>query len=68
MLIERGNPDRGPETGPGFGRRVPAEIEEALIGDWQVRCKSLTDDPNAVGAPCLAGDSGLWSVSQIIIE
>lgn len=68
VLIDRGNSSRGPETGPGFGRRVPAVIEEALVGDWQVRCKLLVDDPDAVGAPCRAGDSGLWSVSQIIIE
>lgn len=68
VQIDRGNPGRGPETGPGFGRRVPAVIEEALVGDWQVRCRLLADDPNAVGSPCRAGDSGLWSVSQIIIE
>lgn len=68
VLIERGNPDRGPDTGPGFGRRVPAIIEEALVGDWQVQCKLLVDDQDAVGSPCRAGDSGLWSVSQIVIE
>jgi len=69
VLIARGNPNRGPETGPGFGRRVPAVIEEALegLGD-QVRCKLLTDDPDAVGTPNQAGDSGLWALSQIIIE
>lgn len=69
VLIERGNPRRGPETGPGFGRRVPAVIEDAVAGNgYDVRCKLLADDPDAVGAPNRAGDSGLWSVSQIIIE
>lgn len=68
VLIERGNPNRGPGTGPGFGRRVPAIIEEALVGDVQVRCKLLVDDQDAVAAPCMTGDSGLWSVSQIVIE
>lgn len=68
VLIERGNPGRGPETGPGFGRRVSAVIEEVPVGDWEVRCRLLVDDPDAVGAPCRAGDSGFWSVSQIIVE
>lgn len=69
VLIERGNPNRGPDTGPGFGRRVPAVIEEPMVGIGdQVQCKLLADDPDAVGAPNRAGDSGLWSVSQIIIN
>lgn len=68
VLIERGNTARGPETGAGFGRRVPAVIEEALIGDWQVRCRLLVEDPDAVVAPNRVGDSGLWSISQIVIE
>lgn len=68
VLIERGNPGRGPDTGPGFGRRVPATIEDPLVGDWQVRCKLLVCDLDAVAAPSQAGDSGLWSVSQIITE
>lgn len=68
VLIARGNADRGSETGPGFGRRVPAVIEEVLVGDWQVRCKLLVDDPHGVGGPCRAGDSGFWSASQIIID
>ena len=67
ILIERGNPNRGPGTGQGFGRRVPAVIEEVMDA-WQVRCKLLSDDPDAVSAPSRAGDSGLWSVSQIINE
>lgn len=66
IQILRGNPGRGQETGPGFGRKIPAVIEE-VFGVGQVRCKLLADDPNAVGAPCLAGESGWWSVSQIIL-
>lgn len=68
VLILRGNPDRGPETGPGFGRKIPAIIEEMPVGVWQVRCWLLVDDPNAVGVPCRAGDSGLWSVSQLVFD
>lgn len=68
VLIFRGNPDRGPETGRGFGRKVPAVIVDAAPGANQVQCRLLVDDPGAVGAPCRAGDVGLWSVSQIIIE
>lgn len=68
VMIHRGNPDRGPETGPGFGRKIPAVIEAAPIGCWQVQCRLLVDDPGAVGLPNRAGDSGLWSVSQIVHE
>lgn len=69
VLIERGSPGRGPETGPGFGRRVPAVIEEAPVGIGdQVRCKLLRDDPDAVCSPTKAGESGIWALSQIIID
>lgn len=68
VSILRGNPDRGPETGPGFGRKVPAVIVDAAVGSYQVQCRLLADDPDAVGAPCRAGDIGLWSASQIIVE
>lgn len=68
VLIERGNAARGPDTGPGFGRKIPAVIEEAPVGEWQVRCKLLADDPDAVGSPCRLGESGLWSASQIVVE
>lgn len=52
-----------------LGRRVPAVIEEPMVGIGdQVQCKLLADDHDAVGAPNWAGDSGLWSASQIIID
>jgi hypothetical protein len=66
VLIRRGNPDRGPETGPGFGRQIAAVIEEAPVGTSQVRCKLLVNDPDSVGGPSQAGESGLWSISQIV--
>lgn len=66
VLILRGNPGRGPETGPGFGRKVPAVIQEVPAGTWQVRCQLLEDDPDAVGSPSRAGESGLWAISQIV--
>ena len=66
VLVERGNTDRGPETGPGFGRRVSATIIEAPVGYGQIACRLLDDDEDAVGPPNKAGDVGLWSVSQII--
>lgn len=68
VMILRGNPCRGPETGPGFGRMVPAVIQDVPAGTWQVRCRLLEDDPDAVGSPSLAGESGLWSISQIVVN
>lgn len=68
VLILRGNPHRGPETGPGFGRKIPAVIEDVPVGHWQIRCRLLVDDPDAVGSPCHAGESGLWAASQIAID
>lgn len=68
VLILRGNPNRGPETGPGFGRRVPAVIVETADDAHQVRCQLLADDPDAVAAPCRAGEVGLWSISQVVVE
>ncbi len=65
VMIHRGNPDRGPETGPGFGRKIPAVLESVSAGNSQVRCRLLVDDPDAIGVPNRAGDSGFWSVSQI---
>jgi len=67
IQIRRGNPDRGPETGPGFGRTIPVVIVEVPTEAHQVRCELLVDDLDAVGAPCRAGDSGLWSISQIVL-
>ncbi len=68
VLVHRGNPGRGPETGSGFGRKIPAIIEEAPVGVLQIRCRLLVDDPDAVVSPCLAGESGLWSASQIVVD
>ena len=68
VLILRGNPARGPETGPGFGRKVPAVILDAAHGLHQVECRLLADDPDAVGSPCRTEDIGLWSASQILVE
>lgn len=68
VFIHRGNPDRGPETGPGFGRKIPAVIEAAPVGVFQVQCRLLVDDPDAVGSPNRAGESGFWSISQITHE
>lgn len=68
VIIHRGNPGRGTETGPGFGRKVPAVIVDPAVGPHQVRCQLLNDDPDAVGAPNRAGDVGLWCASQIATE
>lgn len=67
VLLLRGNPARGPETGAGFGRKVPAVVVEASVGHHQVLCRLLADDHDAVGSPCRAGDEGLWAASQVIV-
>lgn len=67
VILLRGNMDRGPETGAGFGRKVPAVLLDATSFPNQLLCRLLVDDPNAVGAPCRAGDEGLWSASQVVL-
>lgn len=65
VLIERGNPSRGPETGPGHGRMVKAKIVGFGEVGHQIYCQLLEDDPHAVGGPTRAGEEGFWSISQI---
>ena len=68
VLLLRGNPNRGPESGTGHGRWVPVQFLElvSLGNSVQVRCQLLEDDPWAVGAPDKAGDIGLWSMSAVV--
>jgi hypothetical protein len=69
VLLERGNPQRGPESGTGHGRWVRVRLLgllEAENGGMQCRCQLLEDDPWACGAPDKAGDIGLWSTSSIV--
>ncbi|WP_313315387.1 hypothetical protein [Pulveribacter sp.] len=61
--IERGNPERGPATGAGFGRRVPALL--LRCEGHQVLCRLVQDDPHAVAAPSRAGQEGWWEARQI---
>ena len=61
--IERGNPDRGPETGPGFGRRVRALL--LRCDGHQVLCRLMQDDPHSVAPPSRAGQEDWWEASQI---
>lgn len=68
VFLLRGNPNRGPDTGSGFGRKVPALIVDAAVNRHQVCCRLLIDDPAAVGKPCRAGDEGWWSASQVVTE
>lgn len=61
--IERGNPERGPGTGAGFGRRVPALL--LRCEGRQVLCRLVQDDPHGVAEPSRAGQEGWWEASQI---
>jgi hypothetical protein len=63
VTLHRGNPGRGPESGPGYGRKVKARII-GLVGS-RVECELAEDDPNAVGSPCRVGESGAWEASQV---
>ena len=63
----RGNPNRGAETGPGYGRLVPALfLREFDQAGFNVKCRLLADDPDAVGKPNVAGEEEWWSVSQLV--
>ncbi|KLR57425.1 hypothetical protein [Diaphorobacter sp. J5-51] len=67
VLLARGNPNRGPESGTGHGRWVPVQfLGFAQPEGMQVKCQLLEDDPWAVGAPDKAGDIGLWSMSAVV--
>lgn len=68
VLLERGNPLRGPESGTGHGRWVRVRFLGLLEenGGMQSSCQLLEDDPWAAGAPDKAGDVGLWSTSAVV--
>lgn len=67
ILILRGNPDRGADTGPGYGRLVPALfLREFDQTGHNVKCRLLADDTAAVGSPNNAGEEGWWCVSQVV--
>jgi hypothetical protein len=59
VVLIRGSRGRGPESGPGFERRLRARY---LGGDGphMVTCALLEDDPNATCAPFHAGEIGTW--------
>lgn len=65
VFIHRGNPARGPETGPGYGRLVRAKLLAAPCFTHEAECELLEDDPAAVGGACKAGDIGYWCLSSI---
>lgn len=64
VIINRGNPNRGPESGPSYGRDVKAVI--IGFGEcWhEIRCRLAQDDPDAV-PPSSEGAEGFWSVTQV---
>lgn len=67
VRILRGNPSRGAETGPGYGRLVPAMfLREFDQTGHNIKCRLLANDPNAVGKPNAVGEEGWWSVSQMV--
>ena len=62
VWVLRGNPNRGPETGYGYGRNVKG----VLIGAYHKQClvRLEQDDPDG-GTPHKAGESGWWASSQV---
>lgn len=66
VVISCGNPNRGPETGPGHGREVLGKFLRVECG--QPYCALLVDDPDAVGKPDKVGDKGLWCWSQVRLQ
>lgn len=58
VVLIRGSRGRGPESGPGFERRLRAKYVGARKN--MVRCVLLEDDPNATGKPFKAGEAGWW--------
>ncbi len=63
VILVRGSRGRGPETGPGFERKVRAKY---LGGDAvNVFCELLEDDPHG-GAPTKAGETGMWHGDSFI--
>jgi len=66
VVISRGNPDRGPETGSGYGREVLGRF--LRIEGGQPYCALLADDPDSVGKPDKASDKGLWCWSQVRLQ
>jgi len=65
VLILRGSPGRGPETGPGYGRRVRATLIGARGN--QIRARLDQDDPGSAFADLShRGDVGWWDRSAAI--
>ncbi len=67
VIVKRGNPDRGPGTGPGYGRNVRAQICR-VVDAHRMECELLEDDPGAVGVPCKAGERGVWEAGRIALD
>ena len=66
VRILRGSPTRAAETGPGYGRLVPALfLRELDQTGHNVKCRLLADDPGSVGKPDNAGEEGWWCITQI---
>lgn len=58
VTLIRGSRGRGPDSGPGYERKVKARY---VAGDaFNVVCELLEDDPDATTAPFRRGERGLW--------
>lgn len=64
VTLIRGRRGRGPESGPGFQRKLRARY---ISGDrFHVCCTLLEDDPDATVAPYKAGEDGYWHGASFI--
>ena len=58
VVLVRGSRGRGPESGPGFERRIRAQF--LGVENGVIHCMLLEDDPNADTPPFKAGEEGWW--------
>lgn len=65
-LLLRGNPYRGVETGPGYGRKVKVKVLR-MHRKGQVTCELMQDDPASSCGPFKKGETDVWHVDSLAL-